>query len=154
MDLQNFSNIFHWGYVVANMDRALKTWIAQGSELIVPPAADPVQRVTCCFLIYKGTVPIELVAPLDGGPSPVETRLKKGGGLDHVCLFTDNLEAEVATLRANGGQVVVEPCYGSVFDRRLAFVSTRMGLLVEIMNELPEGQLSIDPLRDRVAFRS
>ncbi|RVE84614.1 VOC family protein, partial [Sinorhizobium meliloti] len=35
--------VFHYGFVVPNMDRALKTWTQQGARLVVPPAIDPAQ---------------------------------------------------------------------------------------------------------------
>ena len=140
------SRVFHWGYVVPNMERAVKTWVAQGAELVVPPAVDPIQNVSCCLLVFMNAVAIELVAPQPQGPNPVETRLKKGGGLDHVCLFTDDIASDLKTLEEQGGVVVVPPCYGAVFDRRLAFVTTRGGLVVELMTSKPEGKLAADPL--------
>lgn len=138
--------VFHYGFVVASMERALPAWERAGARLVVPPALDPIQNVTCAFLIYQGAVPVELVAPLPQGPNPIETRLKKGGGLDHVCLFADDLEKELAELVDQGGIVVVEPCYGAVFDRNLAFVLTRMGLTVELMSRARVGRLPADPL--------
>jgi methylmalonyl-CoA/ethylmalonyl-CoA epimerase len=142
------TRIFHWGYVVPNMDRAMASWQKGGARVIVPPAIDPIQNVSCALLVYKGSAPIELVAPLPEGPNPVEGRLKKGGGLDHVCFFTDDLEADLETLRQEGGLTVVEPCYGAVFDRRLAFVVTRMGLTVELMTRKAVGRSATDPLAD------
>ncbi|MDW9476811.1 VOC family protein, partial [Sinorhizobium meliloti] len=59
--------VFHYGFVVPNMDRALKTWTQQGARLVVPPAIDPTQNVSCALLIYLDSVPIELVAPLRDG---------------------------------------------------------------------------------------
>ena len=137
--------MFHFGYVVANMDVAIKIWTAMGVELLVPPAPDHIQKVSCALLSFAGAVHIELVAPL-GPDSPVRGRLAKGGGLDHVCLFSDDLAADLAELEAKGGMVVVQPCYGAVFDRQLAFVLTRSGLVVELMSRLPVGLLSADPL--------
>lgn len=140
------SKVFHWGFVVPDMARALAGWQKAGAAVIVPPAVDPIQNVSCALLVFHGSVPIELVAPCPEGPNPVESRLKKGGGLDHVCLFTDDLEADLEDLRRQGGLVVVEPCYGAVFDRRLAFVVTRMGLTVELMTRAAVGKAPRDPL--------
>jgi methylmalonyl-CoA/ethylmalonyl-CoA epimerase len=137
--------VFHYGYVVPDMEKALSKWNRQGAEIVVGPAVDPIQNVKCCFLVYAGCVPIELVAPQPNGPNPLGSRLKKGGGLDHVCLFTENLEADVSKLRSEGGVVIVKPCYGAVFDRRLAFVVTQAGLVVELMTARALNP-SIDPL--------
>lgn len=138
--------VFHYGYVVADMDRAIKVWLRQGAALIVPPAVDPIQNVTCSLLIYKRGVPIELVAPLPSGPNPVAGRLSKGGGLDHVCLFTEDLKADLELLELEGGMTVVQPCYGAVFRRNLAFVLTRAGLVVELMTRHMVDNEAIDPL--------
>jgi catechol 2,3-dioxygenase-like lactoylglutathione lyase family enzyme len=146
------SRVFHWGYVVASMERALATWERMGAAILVPPAVDPIQNVTCALLLYRNAVPIELVAPLPEGPNPVANRLKKGGGLDHVCLFSDDLEADLDAMRCEGGAVVVEPAYAAVFDRRLAFVATRAGLTVELMTRAPVGRHAKDPLAGFLAL--
>lgn len=138
--------VFHYGYVVPNMDRALKTWIRQGAALVVPPKIDPIQNVSCALLVYLDSIPVELVAPLPEGPNPVAGRLAKGGGLDHVCLFSDDLEGDVASIEEAGGIVVVAPCHGAVFNRRLAFVVTRAGLVVEFMTRNPVEGAGDDPL--------
>jgi hypothetical protein len=41
---------------------------------------------------------------------------------------------------------VVEPVYGAVFDRLIAFVITRPGMVLELMRRRPEGRLALDPL--------
>lgn len=138
--------VFHWGYVVPNMDRALKGWTAIGALIVVPPAPDPIQKVTCSLLIFRGAVPIELVAPIVATDNPVKNRLAKGGGLDHLCLFTDDLKVDLESFVSEGAAVVVPPCYGEVFDRELAFVVTRVGLVVELMSWRAVGRHSKDPL--------
>jgi len=138
--------VFHWGFVVPDMTRAVETWTRQGATMLVPPAVDPIQNVSCALLIYQNAAPIELVAPLPSGRNPVAGRLARGGGLDHVCLFTDDIAVDLKMLRGDGGLVVVEPCYGAVFDRELAFVATRAGLVVELMTTRPVGRQAVDPL--------
>ena len=127
----------HLGYVVADMDRALKRFEAEGSVVVIPPTADPLQRVTCCLLRSDDAVDIELVAPLTPGDSPVESRLKRGGGLDHICYFVDSLAEELEAEIAAGGLVVCEPTYAVTFDRDIAFVQRRSGLVVELMTREP-----------------
>jgi methylmalonyl-CoA/ethylmalonyl-CoA epimerase len=139
-------SIFHWGYVVRNMERAMKVWTAQGAKVIIEPALDPIQNVICSLLVYKDAIPIELVAPMPSGPNPIASRLTKGGGLDHVCLFSDSIERDVAEMEQQGELVVVPVCYGAVFDRQLAFVQTRTGLVVELMSRASVGKVPIDPL--------
>ena len=142
----NGANLGHVGYVVPDMDKALKRWQASGAVLVVPPKLDPIQNVTCALLVLAGAVPVELVAPVEGGPNPVANRLSKGGGLDHVCLYVDDIHASLAGQIASGAMCVVEPVYGAVFDRMIAFVITRPGMVLELMSRQPEGRLDLDPL--------
>jgi methylmalonyl-CoA/ethylmalonyl-CoA epimerase len=141
-------DVFHYGYVVANMDRALRSWTAMGAAVVVPPAIDPIQNVSCCFLTYLDAVPIELIAPMPTGPNPIASRLSKGGGLDHVCLFVDDLEGRVQALVDEGATLVVPPCFGAVFNRRLAFLVTRAGLVVELMTRQVADRQQPDPLAE------
>ncbi len=140
------NQVFHWGYVVPNMARAIGTWQRSGATVVVEPEIDPIQNVSCALLVCHGAITIELVAPLPEGPNPVAKRMEKGGGLDHVCLFTNDLAADLAAMAEQGGMIVVEPVYASVFDRQLAFVVMRSGLTVELMTQAAVGQKPTDPL--------
>lgn len=127
----------HLGYVVADMDRARKRFEAEGAVVVIPPTPDPVQRVSCCLLRVDGAVDIELVAPLTPGDSPVEARLKRGGGLDHICYFVDSLADELAIEEAAGALIVCEPTHAVTFGCDIAFVQRRSGLVVELMTREP-----------------
>ena len=127
------TELAHLGYVVPDMARALRRFEAEGAVVVIPPTDDPIQRVSCCLLRCDGAVDVELIAPLVPGDSPVEARLKRGGGLDHVCYLVDDLAAELASERAAGSLVVCEPTYAVTFDRQIAFVQRRSGLVVEFM---------------------
>ncbi|WP_246701853.1 VOC family protein [Rhizobium terricola] len=144
--------LFHLGYVVPNMERSIKAWTKLGAEILVPPAIDPIQKVSCALLLFRGAAPIELVAPLDATDSPVANRLARGGGLDHICLFTDDLASDLNDLVAGGAQVVAEPSYGAVFDREIAFALTRVGLVVELMTKRRIGKHAVDPLGEATAI--
>ena len=140
-------NLAHVGYVVPKMERALSQWERSGAKLIIPPELDPIQNVVCSLLLVAGSFPIELVAPMPEGPNPVANRLSKGGGIDHVCIYVDDIVESVETFKEAGGICVVDPVYGAVFDRLIAFVMTRPGLVIELMERRPEGRRPVDPLR-------
>ena len=127
----------HIGYVVTDMDRAVRRFEAEGSVVVIPPTDDPIQRVSCCLVRADGAMDIELVAPLVKGDSPVEARIKRGGGLDHVCYFVVDLDAALASEIESGALVVSEPTYAVTFDRDIAFVHRRSGLVVELMTRTP-----------------
>ena len=99
------------------------------------PTSDPVQGVVVA-LLSDGTVPVELVSPIDGDtPSPVEARLRRGGGLDHLCFYVDDvagaLEHEVEEAAS---MIVCEPVYAVAFERTIGFVQRKTGLVVEYMS--------------------
>lgn len=125
--------VAHLGYVVPDMDVAIQRWIDGGARVVIGPTEDPIQQVTCCLLSTDGAVDIELVAPSTSGGSPVDSRLKRGGGLDHVCYFVESLEEALEKERSVGSLVVCEPVYAVTFNRDIAFVHRRTGLVVEYM---------------------
>lgn len=126
-------DLAHIGYVVTDMARAVRRFEAEGSVVVIPPTDDPIQRVSCCLVRTDEAIDIELVAPLVKGDSPVEARIKRGGGLDHVCYFVDDLDEALASEIESGAVVVCEPTYAVTFDRDIAFVHRRSGLVVELM---------------------
>lgn len=129
--------LHHVGFVVRNMDRAIAAYQKEGAVLEIAPVDDPIQRVTCALLRMEDGGAVELVAPLDPEDSPVSSRLRRGGGLDHFCYLVDDLDAELATEVERGATVVCEPTYAVTFDRMIAFVLRRSGLLVELMARTP-----------------
>jgi len=125
-------HLAHTGYVVRNMAAAIKRFEADGAELLLGPTDDPIQRVACALLALPGDVHLELVAPL-GDDSPVQSRLARGGGLDHICYYADNLQTEIAREIAAGAVLVCPPTYAVTFARHITFVHRRSGLVVEFM---------------------
>lgn len=139
-------DVFHWGFTVPVMDEALENWKAQGAEVLVPAAEAPGLNVICCVVQYNDAV-FELVAPAnDQGREQLAQSLSRGGGLDHVCFFSDDLKTDLSAQEKAGGQVVLPPVYNGVMDRNLAFVATPSGLVVELMERKAQGKLSEDPL--------
>ena len=124
----------HLGYVVKNIERSLARFEKEGAVLTLAPTPDPIQRVSVALLTIDGAVDIELVAPLVSGDSPVESRLARGGGLDHVCYYVDDVEQALAEEKPRGSLVVCEPTFACAFNRTIAFVQRRGGLVVEFMS--------------------
>ena len=131
------ASLAHLGYVVRNMDRSITRFTNEGAELVIEPKADPLQKVVCALLRVDGAVDIELVAPIAEGDSPVDSRLARGGGLDHVCYHVPDVAEALARDVVGGSVVVCEPVYACVFDRQIAFVQRRSGLIVEFMSAEP-----------------
>lgn len=124
----------HIGYVVRSVDKAMRRWNDQGYATWIEPTVDPVQGVIVA-LLSDGTVPVELVSPIDvNQPSPVESRLARGGGLDHLCFYADDVSDALANEVEHGAVVVCEPVHAVAFHRTIGFVQRRTGLVVEYMS--------------------
>jgi methylmalonyl-CoA/ethylmalonyl-CoA epimerase len=123
----------HLGYVVKDMEKSLKRFQHEGARLLIPPVKDPVQRVEVCLVELAGGVPVELVAPLSGAECPVTARLARGGGLDHICYAVDHLAQALAEEEANGAIMLAPPRLALAFNREVAFVYRKSGLVVEYM---------------------
>ena len=67
------------------------------------------------------------------GGAPISGRLKRGGGLDHLCFWVDDLDASLAREVENDAILLVPPTRAVTFDSTVAFVQRRGGLVVELM---------------------
>lgn len=139
--------LHHLGWVGTDLARMRAAFERDGAELVSPPIADPIQRVTVQFLREPATGELwELVAPLgDPAASPLASRLGRGGGFDHVCYELDpadgTLDAAVAAEVGRGARVVCEPVLAAAFGRRIAFVFRRSRRLIELVEPRAPGQL-------------
>lgn len=127
--------LHHVGYVVRAMPGAVRRFEEAGGELVVGPTDDPLLGVTCALIRLPEGVDVELVAPLEGHESPISARLARGGGLDHLCFWVEDLDASLAGELENGAILLVSPTYAVTFDSTIAFVQRRGGLVVELMGE-------------------
>ncbi len=77
---------------------------------------------------------IELIHPLDGG-GPVQKFLeKRGGGLHHLCLRSDDLEADIERLSQKGYQFLNREPQRGAHGCRVAFIHPKScdGVLIEL----------------------
>lgn len=125
--------LHHLGFVVPRMEPALQRFTAEGAQVIIGVTSDPLQGVYCALLRCADGTDLELVAPLDPETSPVRARLQRGGGLDHICYWVEDLTARLGAERNLGGIVVRPPAYAVTFGATVAFVQRRSGLLIELM---------------------
>ena len=90
-------------------------------------------RTTAAFLPLPPTN-IELVYPLRG-EGPIATYLeKRGGGLHHLCFRSDDIDADVARLRAKGYQFLADAPTPGAHGSRVIFIHPKScdGVLIEI----------------------
>ena len=136
------------------MQKSLQRWKQDGAKILIKPAIDPKQNVNCALIQLEGNLLIELISPANDLPSPLASRLAKGGGLDHICTFVDDVEKSVAQYRKQGAIVLVHPTFGCVWNRTISFILLRDGMVLELMSrdicmaDLP------DPLTGTVLLES
>jgi methylmalonyl-CoA/ethylmalonyl-CoA epimerase len=123
----------HIAVAVPDLQRA----IARFSEDLGLPLSGtedvPTESTSTAFLPVEGTR-IELVHPM-GGAGPIAKFLeKRGGGLHHLCFSTDDIEGDVARLKAKGWQFLSDAPKPGAHGCRVIFAHPRSceGVLIEL----------------------
>ena len=126
--------IDHIGYAVKKTDRAIASFEKLGF-VFDEPVKDTDRNIEITFGAHDG-YRIELVMPLDKTrPSPVDAYLSKIGTTPyHICYRTDDLDAAVSDLIAQGFRVVIEPAPAVAFGGKRVVFLMNLGLgLMEIV---------------------
>lgn len=106
------SKLAHIGVAVRSIDEARGLWEALGLEI------EAIEDVTAegvrVALIPCGESHIELLEPLDDSSPIAKFLAKRGPGIHHLCLHTDDVRADDGRLREAGYQVLrAEPGRGA-----------------------------------------
>jgi methylmalonyl-CoA/ethylmalonyl-CoA epimerase len=132
-------NLHHIGIAVRDIAEATADYQRRlGCELEGGVVHDPVQTAFVQFLRFPGdSVLIELVAP-DGPQSKLTNAVKKGGGLNHVCHSTDDIESASQTLQDEGMAILLDPTPAVAFGgRRIAWLMGEDRVLTELVESGP-----------------
>lgn len=143
MDLR----LHHIGVAVRDISRSTEDYRRRfGCEPEGGLVHDPVQTAFIQFLRFPGdSVLIELVAP-DGPESKLRNALDKGGGLNHLCHSTADIESACRSLRQAGMVVIHKPTPAVAFGgRRIAWVAGQDRLLIELVER--SGEAGSDGIR-------
>ena len=123
----------HIAIAVPDLERAIRRFAEDfGCRLQGTEAVTEAQTVTAFFPVAATS--IELVHPLDG-QGPIARYLeKRPGGLHHLCFRSDDIEADMAALRAKGYEFLTAEPQAGAHGCRVAFVHPRFcdGVLIEI----------------------
>lgn len=121
--------INHVGVAVADLDAARAIWDALlGQE----PEIDDVSTQKVTAAMYP--CGIELVAPA-ADDSPISKFLaKRGGGIHHVTIEVDDIDAQLARLKGQGVRLINETAVPGAGGCRVAFLHPKAagGVLVEL----------------------
>ena len=123
----------HIAVAVTDLEEAIRRF---AEDLGVPFAGRqdvPTELTSTAFFPIEGTR-IELVHPL-AGQGPIAGFLeKRGPGLHHVCFETDDIEGDVARLKAKGYQFLSPAPKPGAHGTRVIFVHPKSfgGVLLEL----------------------
>lgn len=125
--------IDHIGIAVRDLDETAKFYRdVLGMEL---QGIDEVKNQKVKVAFFKiGETNIELVMPTSED-SPVAKYLeKKGEGIHHICYATDNIEAEIQTMKAHGARMIDESPRPGAHGAKVAFIHPKSskGVLTEL----------------------
>jgi methylmalonyl-CoA/ethylmalonyl-CoA epimerase len=129
--------INHLGIATKGIDEALKFWEdALGLENVHTETVED-QKVRVAMLPI-GESRIELLEPTSED-SPISKFLeKRGGGIHHIAVETDDIEAALAKLKAQGARLIDEKPRIGAEGCLVAFVhpSSANGVLLELVQTL------------------
>jgi methylmalonyl-CoA/ethylmalonyl-CoA epimerase len=136
-------SLHHVAFLVRNVAEAASFYTQRfGYSPATEIVHDPKQTAHVQFFKLPGDrVYLELIAP-DRADSKLTNALEKGGGLNHVCYATDDIEMTCEQLRAQGLFLIQAPTSAVAFaGRRIAWMMGRDRMLVELVERGGENQL-------------
>ncbi len=134
----------HIAIAVPDLDDAVRRFCADlGLTLAgvhdVPAAQTRTAFIPVTNAAYQAT--IELVTPLDGAGPIAASLAKRGPGLHHLCFRTDDIDAEMARLRAKGWVFTTDQPTPGAHGTRVAFIHPRStgGVLLGLAEHPTDG---------------
>jgi methylmalonyl-CoA/ethylmalonyl-CoA epimerase len=130
--------IHHIGVVVPDLEQGLKFW-RDTLGLHCTKSATIEEQGVKAALLKVGESEIELLEPIDPNGGVGKFLARRGGGLHHVCLETDNVERELDGARAKGIQLIDQrPRHGLAGMICFLHPKATRGVLVEYAQPLDE----------------
>ena len=129
--------LHHIGIAVKDLDAAMAAYAQRpGHRVLGQRVHDQVQTAHVAFIEIAGDpVLLELVAP-DSAESKLGSAVRKGGGLNHLCYATDDIEGLCRELRNAGMFPLQAPVAAVAFPgRRIAWLMGADGVPVELVEE-------------------
>jgi methylmalonyl-CoA/ethylmalonyl-CoA epimerase len=133
--MPKISAIDHIAIATTNLDASLKLF-ADALGIACDHVEDlPARGIRVAMLPVGGTR-IELVAPLHDQSEVSAFLAKRGGGIHHIALTTNDVDGDIAGLKASGIEIAQEPGPGA-HGCRVAFVHPKAtgGVLLELTSE-------------------
>lgn len=123
----------HIAIAVPELEKAIKRF-QEDFQLNFEGTEDVEDAKTSTAFFPVPATSIELVHPLRGEGPIAKYLEKKPGGLHHLCFRTDNIEEDVARLKAKGYQFLSDAPSPGAHNSRVIFIHPKScdGVLVEL----------------------
>lgn len=128
--------VSHIGIAVKNLDEALETWKKLGLEVEGIETVES-QKVRVAFLPVGKEVRIELLEPTSEDSPIAKFIEKKGEGIHHLALATDDVENELKVLEEKDLRLIDKTPRPGAHDASIAFLHPKAltGVLLEVCQE-------------------
>jgi methylmalonyl-CoA/ethylmalonyl-CoA epimerase len=123
----------HIAIAVPDLEASIKRF-AEDFGLTFEGSEDVESAKTSTAFFPLPPTSIELVHPLNG-EGPIAGYLeKKGGGMHHLCFRSDNIEEDIARLKAKGYQFLSDAPSNGAHNSKVIFIHPKScdGVLIEI----------------------
>ncbi len=151
--------IDHIGIAVANIDDALKFYRDVFGLNLERTDTESSQKSVVAFMPV-GSDEVELIEPIGEDGPVARFLLKRGEGIHHICFEVDDLDGELARLKAAGVQLVNDQAVVVAGGKKAAFVHPKAahGVLIELYQNVPGEERSslidLNELRRRLEIET
>lgn len=130
--------VHHIGYLVKNIDKAVEQFLLLGYQVVSlvdiygvgVKIRDDGRKIDIVFM-KSGNYLVELVSPVSTDSVVAELLKRVKNSPYHICYESENLDDDIAVLKANGFTQIDEPCAApAIAGRRVVFfASSKIGLI-------------------------
>lgn len=123
----------HIAIAVPDLEAAIQRFVADFG-LALEGVEDVVAASTRTAFLPVNAAHIELVSPLAGAGPLAKYLETRGGGIHHLCFTTDDVDGDMAHLRAKGYRFTTEAPTPGAHGCRVVFVhpASANGVLIEL----------------------
>ncbi len=131
--MPKITTINHIAVAVNDIETSLNFWRDALGLKLAELRDVPAESAQIAFLPVGGTE-VELVRPTTDDSGLAKYLAKRGEGLHHLCLETDDIEAMLAQLKEKGIQLINESPRMGADGKKYAFIHPKStgGVLVEL----------------------
>jgi methylmalonyl-CoA/ethylmalonyl-CoA epimerase len=131
--MAKITGIHHIALVVPEVEPALKFW-RDVLGLTLEGVSDMPEQASRIAFLPTGGGEVELVQPVTADSGVAKFLQKRGPGIHHVCLETDDLDGMIARLKEKGVRLIGDKPSTGAGGKRMIFVHPESagGVLVEL----------------------